>query len=283
MKQTAQVISRNTVRHNALSNAVRVVSFDLFDTLLLRRCQPELVRFGHIAKAQEKALAGIVPVKAEALYKARLKVHKEAYDRVNRGESAEATHGEIIAALCHQCALPAATGPILARAEIEWECRAVTKNRSLAMLCTELTTTKPVILTSDMYLPAAALHAILQRQLPELASLPLAVSSDVGATKRSGHLFSWLAEHFGVPASTILHIGDNIQADVQMATVAGLQACWVPRSRIYRAILSYRDTRIRQRLYRQGWIATNPLPSAELPDQLPLQSGLKGINGRTRK
>lgn len=265
MKKTEQAVSRNTVRQNALSGAVQVVSFDLFDTLLLRRCQPELVRFGHIARAQAKALAGIVPVKAEALYKARLKVQKEAYDRVRRRESAEATHGEIIAALRHQCALPAATGPILARAEIEWECRAVTANRNLATLCTEITATKPVVLTSDMYLPAAALHAILQRQLPELASLPLVVSSDVGATKRSGHLFSWLAEHFGVPASTILHVGDNIQADVQMATMAGIQACWTPRSRIYRAILSFRDTRIRQRLYRQGWITTDPLSAAKAP------------------
>ncbi|NKD44644.1 HAD family hydrolase [Haematospirillum jordaniae] len=246
--------SLKDLRRDALSDSIQAVSFDLFDTLLLRRCQPELSRLGDIAAAQAKALSISFVIKAEALYKARLRIQKDAFERVQHGKSAEVTHAEMIRSLRRQCNLPPEADHILAKAEIEWECRAVKANRELATLCTDIMAHKPVILTSDMYLPETALRTILQQQIPRLASLPLVVSADRAATKRSGKLFHWLIKHLGVPPSAILHTGDNMHSDVHMAAMAGLEARWLPRSHMYRTTLALRDTWTRKRLRQRGWI-----------------------------
>lgn len=250
--------SLKDLRRDALSDSIQAVSFDLFDTLLLRCCQPELSRLGDIAAAQAKALSISFAIKTDALYRARLKIQKDAFERVKHGKSAEVTHAEMICSLRQQCNLPPEADHILAQAEIEWECRAVKANRELTTLCTDIMAHKPVILTSDMYLPETALRTILQQKIPELASLPLALSTDRAATKRSGKLFHWLTEHLGVPASAILHTGDNMHSDVHMAAMAGLEARWLPRSHMYRAMLALRNTWTRYHLRQRGWIANLP-------------------------
>ena len=49
-------------------------------------------------------------------------------------------------------------------------------------------------------------------------------SDEVGVAKPSPEIFRLVINRTGVPASAIMHVGDNIQADYQGATRAGLQA-----------------------------------------------------------
>lgn len=75
---------------------------------------------------------------------------------------------------------------------------------------------KRVVITSDMYLPKTAIEDILHKcGYNEYERLFL--SSDVKAGKWSGHLFDYLLTELNVSPKAVLHIGDNLSADVKMA------------------------------------------------------------------
>jgi HAD superfamily hydrolase (TIGR01509 family) len=59
------------------------------------------------------------------------------------------------------------------------------------------------------------------------ADLPLIGDSGrLGMEKPDPRIFAWMAEQLGVPAGSIVHVGDSVGADVQGALGAGFQAVW---------------------------------------------------------
>lgn len=235
--------------------AVRGVSVDIYDTLLLRRTRPELLRFGDVARAQHAALraAGLASPGADALWRARLRVHKAAYDHV-RDHGGEVTIEAIIAAMIDTAGLTAAAiAPMLA-AELAVEAASVRANAGLATLIAAAARSKPVTLTSDMYLRGAHLAPVLHRHLPQLSHLPLLVSSDLGASKRRGDMFALVAARLALPAAAILHLGDDPVADIRNAERAGCRAVWWPRSRSWRLAHALRRRLTRWMLRRRAMI-----------------------------
>jgi len=82
---------------------------------------------------------------------------------------------------------------------------------------------KPVVITSDMYLPASFFEAALRRN--GLPVVRVVISADRNATKRdAGELFDVLIAELGLPPNRILHVGDNAVSDVQRAGEKGLVA-----------------------------------------------------------
>ena len=53
---------------------------------------------------------------------------------------------------------------------------------------------------------------------------------DVGVGKPDGRIFAAAAQHLGLQASEVLHVGDDVQLDVIGALQAGMQAVWLNRS-----------------------------------------------------
>lgn len=231
---------------------VRALSVDVYDTLLLRGTQPELARFGVIARAQHAALTvrDLPSPGAEALWRSRLRVHKAAYDDARAG-GAEVTLERLTADLAAEAALPPAVLPVLMRAEVTAETAMVRPNNGLARMLAAVAAGKPVVLTSDMYLRGHHLREILARHLPVLAHLPLLVSSDAGASKRRGDLYQLVAEHLDLPPGAILHLGDDPVADVLNARLAGLRACWCPRVLPWRILHGLRRRLVRYMLVRR--------------------------------
>ena len=76
------------------------------------------------------------------------------------------------------------------------------------------------VLISDYYLPAQDLRGILTSAGVAIDGLPLLVSSDEGASKRSGGLLKRVRDAYGVPAAAHIHVGDSLGSDVapQIAT-----------------------------------------------------------------
>lgn len=248
----------NDIRHLErlwASPDIRLISVDLYDTLLLRRCRPEFIRFHDIAQDQHAALCGtkLCSPGVDSLYRARLRAHKECYDQA-RAQGGEARHDQILAGACALAGLPATAIAVLAEAEIAYESMAVRRHRRLTAALTELRRHKPVVLTSDMYLPGSAIRRILAAATPSLADLPLFVSADVGLTKRYGELFHHMAAAMGVAPAGILHLGDHPVSDVERARQTGLNAAWLPRPWWWRTVLHWRERRIRRRLSRAGML-----------------------------
>ncbi|MNU37764.1 D-glucose-1-phosphatase [compost metagenome] len=77
-----------------------------------------------------------------------------------------------------------------------------------------------VVVTSDMYLEKKHLAALLNNV--GIYADEIFVSSEYGMTKRSGRLFRRMAETLGASHGEIVHIGDNIDADIEGAAKANL-------------------------------------------------------------
>ena len=229
-------------RHLGASTVVLALSLDIIDTLLLRQWRCELERFADFAVRQHQALLAATGTSpgAAAIYRARLLVHQRAYQLARTG-GVEVRHRDILGPLCERLNLSPALMDVLAEAEVAVEAEILTVNHGLVGVIERAAGERPVVLTSDMYLDGSALRRLLAALPSWLAAAPLLVSSEQGASKRRGDLFGRLVGYLGVPADTILHIGDHPVADVIQAKRAGLRTFHLPRPIWYRAILSLRD------------------------------------------
>ena len=236
------------LERHARAQHIRLVSVDLYDTLLLRGTRPELVRFRDIAAQWHKALGSGSPG-VEALYQCRLSEHKAAYDRVESlGGHGEVRYEAVLGKITECLGLPAAVVPILAAAEIAYEKTVVGVNASLVALLLRLRREKPVVFLSDMYLSGNALTGIMAALVPELADLPLFVSSDLGLTKRHGTVFPHFVSTCSLMPQDVLHVGDNPISDFSRARAAGLNAMLLPRGLMWRIVHGVRRRRARRKL-----------------------------------
>lgn len=195
-----------------------LVSFDIFDTLLLRRVTPPPALFEIVG--ERAVAAGLVDADlSPALFRlARQEAERRARSRVPGGEvDLAAIHAEL------HLGNPAA----LAALELAVEAEQVFANPLLLPLLSELAGAGvPVVLLSDMYLAPADLGALLaQAGVGPALYRRLYVSNAAGMSKAGGGLFTrLLADHPDIPPQRILHVGDDPLGDVAMARAAGLCA-----------------------------------------------------------
>lgn len=195
-----------------------LVSFDVFDTLLLRRVEPPAALFERLG--ERAVAAGLVdPALSPDLFRlARQEAARRARTRVPGGEvdlaaiHAELTLGDPLA---------------LAALELAVEAETVFANPLLLPVLKGLAGAGiPVALLSDMYLAPADLARLLAGAGigPDLYRR-LYVSNAEGVSKAGGGLFArLLADHPDIPPARILHLGDDPLGDVAMARAAGLRA-----------------------------------------------------------
>ncbi len=201
-----------------LANAPLLVSFDIFDTLLLRRVEPPTVLFEQVGEAA--LVAGLLP---DTLCPALFRLARQEAERRARARRSgrEVNLADIYAEL-------GVGDPIaLAALELTVEQRAVFANPLLMPVLEGLSRAGiPVVLLSDMYLAPMDLTRLLSGAGigPDLYRR-LYVSNAEGVSKAGGGLFSrLLTDHPQIPPDRILHLGDDPLGDVAMATAAGLHA-----------------------------------------------------------
>jgi FMN phosphatase YigB (HAD superfamily) len=195
-----------------------LVSFDVFDTLLLRRVEQPADLFERVG--ERAAAAGLIdPHLPPYLFRlARQEAERRARGKVRGGEvELTAIHAE----------LDPENPASLAALELMVETEQVFANPLLRPVLAGLKAAGvPVVLLSDMYLPAADLARLLAGAgIPDDLFRCLYVSATEGCSKTEGGLFQrLLADHPGIAPSRILHVGDDPLGDVAMARAAGLQA-----------------------------------------------------------
>lgn len=193
--------------------ALRVISFDIFDTLLVR----------NVLRPQDVFQA--MAATADARYGIR-------FQRMRAPAEAELglpnpTLDQIYAHMARRHHLPPETFVGLREAELRCE-RAVLCARPAARALYDAARGlgKRVIAISDMYLPAWFLRDVLRENgMPVDA---LYVSCEQGARKSDGSLYARVAEAEGRAPGEILHLGDNRHSDVAQALRQGVCALWLP-------------------------------------------------------
>ncbi|WP_340110272.1 HAD-IA family hydrolase [Pikeienuella sp. HZG-20] len=205
----------------------RIVSFDLFDTLLLRR--------GLALEGIQRKTAGYARLIAgrragEAIFAARHYLSGRIKARMIAAGAGDEPPLEVIfrealigAGLSGAAAASAAAS--LVAFETEVEARGIRPAPGAAALLSGLRARGLVVIAvTDMYLRGPEVDAILRRAGLRDGFDEVFVSADLGWTKRGGKIFNAVAGRLGAAPEDILHIGDRLDSDVVPARDAGWRA-----------------------------------------------------------
>ena len=191
----------------------KVVSFDIFDTLIERSCLlpsdvfflSAFAFFNNFHKAKNFALARIdAENRARQMSASGETTLDKIYDNIDWSDKSEA--------------LRVKEKELSTELEV---CRG--KQSGLKKLSAALSAGKRVILTSDMYLPLSFVKEILDKN-HIFGYEKIFLSCVYDKSKTSSLLFECIKSELGVKASDIIHMGDSIKADVIGAQKAGIDS-----------------------------------------------------------
>ncbi len=194
-------------------DAAEVVSFDVFDTLLVRD------------SIDPADVFRLVPGTGPGFAQRRIEAERIAKQlRRDVGEAPEVTLDQVYAVLARLEGRPLDKGP-----ELDVE-RRVLRVRAAGLVLHRYARAagKRLFAVSDTCFEAEELASLLAPH--GLVFDDLLVSSTSGGAKYDGVLFRHLTERAGVLPERIVHIGDNEVADVEAATRAGLCAVHLPKN-----------------------------------------------------
>ncbi|WP_248925670.1 HAD family hydrolase [Paenibacillus hamazuiensis] len=201
-----------------MQNKIELVSLDIFDTLLFRKCMSPGKVFNRMWEKAASRSASLPPLNADEFAKLRIDAEHTARDlKWARERSSEVSLREIYEQM------PGSIGNtnMWFDLEIETESEMCYLNPNAASLVNWCKRHgKRVALLSDMYLPSSAIRSILRSAgLNADESIDvLLVSCEENGDKRSGYLFDRLLAKFpGISRAAIVHIGDSTYADIDGA------------------------------------------------------------------
>ncbi|MGC9195454.1 MAG: glycosyltransferase [Syntrophobacteraceae bacterium] len=212
---------------NALLAPARVVSFDVFDTVLLRKtkCPTDVFLYmqGEAAKILGNSRAQFCELRVNAERIAR----QRAFQEHGHGET---TFEEIYSVFQELTRIDDSALNALKDLEIATEKRLLYPHpEAVKVYETALSQGKTVTFTSDMYLPGSIVANLLETN--GFCSQNLLLSSETRVTKHSGKLYDLVVDKFGGEPDKILHIGDNEASDVERAGTKGLKSFhWKPKA-----------------------------------------------------
>ncbi|MCM1135497.1 MAG: hypothetical protein NC400_07965 [Clostridium sp.] len=200
--------------NNEMLNKSEIISFDMFDTLVLRDCIDTLEVFDIVEfrynQENDKD-------KIEEFRKHRIEAEKEA--RKNNS-SEEITFDDIYKILYYKYGKSTEKIKML---EVDTEYKLCRANNEMKQFYDALIESgKRVIIISDMYFSAEILERILLK-CGYSGYEAVFVSSDRGITKRSGKLFVEAAAKSGVAMKKLFHIGDHPISDDLVPKRMGIQ------------------------------------------------------------
>lgn len=197
----------------------KVVSFDLFDTLLIR----PFVRPTDLFRLMERLYD--VPGFADR----RIQAERDARKAIGHGVTLEDIYNQI---------------PDLRDymdKECEMEVSLIMPNKDMVdELNANMAQGRIIALASDMYLPRAVIERMLEKTGIEYDGL--FISSDVGKSKHDGTLFEHMLAHYNIKPNEMLHIGDNRYSDYRIPRSLGIGASY-RMSPIKRYLRSHFDER----------------------------------------
>ena len=187
----------------------KYISFDIFDTLLIRYCNEAHNVFEYI----------------EARYK--IKNFKNKRIKAEQRARELSKEEEITIAEIYDNYMPDDndfTIEELIKLEINTEKQLLTKNNEIFEIYKKLKKNGyKIIVTSDMYLPHEIINEILHENGYENFE-KIYLSSEIKKTKSTGSLFKHILEDLNIKNSEIIHIGDNIKSDFIRPKLLGIKS-----------------------------------------------------------
>lgn len=188
-----------------------VISFDIFDTLLLRPYVKPTDLFLHLEKLEQ----------ADGFATARIYARRQA--RKTHYDKEDVTLDEIYNEI-DDIYKP------LKQKELDLESQVLQPNPEIKEIYDYAKQQgKRIIIISDMYLSETFLTRVLHKK-GFTGFEKLYVSGQYGKTKGSGALYKYVLHDLNLKGKAILHIGDNSYADKKQAERSGLNAVLCPKA-----------------------------------------------------
>lgn len=201
-----------------------IISFDIFDTLL---CRP-FKKPSDLFDFMQKKVMEIVGENKFSYKLLRQQAEKIAFETsIERGEG-ETTLAEIYGWFTELSGIRVELAEKIMALEMDYELELI-RSRSSGYLayCEALALNKKIILISDMYLTKDFIETLLSKNGINVYD-KLYLSSEYKEKKHSGKLFDFVLNDN--QDKSILHVGDNLKADVIKAKEKGIKPFHLPKA-----------------------------------------------------
>jgi FMN phosphatase YigB (HAD superfamily) len=250
-----------------LAGGAELISTDVFDTLLLRRNRSERSRIVQGERLFSNLLASRGwRMDADLLASVRMEAQRLAFRALAVRGAGEVQLAEIVARQLYVLGLPNSLIYERLNIELQVEKASLLANKLLAaLLRARRKAGVGIIAVSDTTLSAQALLELIRHfHGPDLIDR-IYSSADYGRTKRDGDLFLAVADAESVPFARMLHIGDDLKADMRTPAALGITVLHVPRSPSHRygRMANAAFTEARRIAARRARIAKATAPEAE--------------------
>lgn len=218
--------TNNSVELNSAIEQHDIISFDIFDTLLMRPFESPKDLFSLMDERVKKITnKPWVDFRAERVAAEQLTFQKkleEGYEEI--------TVEEIYSQLREKIEISESESNEIMTLELSLEMKLLYPRQTVATAYERaIATGKRVIIVSDMYLPESFLKSLLEKN-GFCDFEKIYVSNKYRVKKHSGKLFDVVLEDLNVSPASILHIGDNYDADFKKAQTRGLKAFHIPHA-----------------------------------------------------
>lgn len=216
------------IKKEIISEKTKVVSFDIFDTLIMRPFWNPIDLFMLLNNDFRK----INNIETGINFsKIRIETEKRVRENLikNNENKQDITLDEIYQEIEREIDIDKDSIKKIKDKEIELELR-FCYERETAKEIYELSKYlhKKVICVSDMYLPISVIKSILNKNGYDIDKIYL--SSDIGLTKYKGDLYQYVINDLKIDSNKIIHIGDNNHSDYENALKYGINAQFLPKA-----------------------------------------------------
>ena len=214
------------LKRNITNPEIEVVSFDIFDTLIVRPVWNHVDVFIFM----DEYFRMITNIQTGINFsKIRIDAESNLRKRVCNDAKQDVTLDEIYKEIQNKIHLENTIIEKLKRKEQELEKRfCIARKTAKEIYELALYLNKKVICISDMYLPIDVIQEILRKNNYEIENIYL--SSEIKLTKHTGDLYEYVKKQLKVEPNKILHIGDNYYSDYENSKKHGYNAEFLPKA-----------------------------------------------------
>lgn len=195
------------------------VSFDIFDTLIVRKCGNPQEVFNIVAKKYNEQYGSLI-VDFKQL---RIDAEKKVRHYTTKNEISVCDIYNIIADT-----VGGSSAQILMELEKETELEVCIANKPVVDLYNQVKKLRDTYIISDMYFDGAFITRLLETcgiGLPK----KVYVSVDYNQTKRNRQLFRTVLRDSHLYARNMIHIGDNFISDFLSPKLLGMHSYWLKK------------------------------------------------------
>lgn len=216
------------IKESIVDTETNIVSFDIFDTLLVRPFIYPTDLFEILSNKLNEQTSSYVDF---ALIRKKSEEEVRIIKQRANSSDEDITLTEIYTYIKNSYELSDAILQQMFSEELSLE-SALLKPRKTGMELYQLALEagKTIIFTSDMYLPLTFIEEVLKNN-GYSDYYKIYLSSEIKLTKATGHLFKYILDDLNVRnARTVLHIGDNYQSDVESPRALNIRAEHIPKT-----------------------------------------------------